>query len=155
LTHHRDTDTILRRARHLTRSCAEILYTGLAPPCCKERSRGPWKQKPTEAYRRRSLQKSCATTYRDLRRDFVKRPSKISAAFASSIETFFEISEEVLVLRSWKILEGDLVHLPCTSHEVLRNLVQRLFSPFMAFHADLWREILSHGPSTEFFWHLL
>ena len=55
--------------------------------------------------------------------DFVKRPSKISAAFASSIETFFEISEEVLVLRSWKILEGDLVHLPCTSHEVLRNLV--------------------------------
>ena len=41
LTHDRDTDTILRRARHLTRSCAEILYTGLAPPCCKERSRGP------------------------------------------------------------------------------------------------------------------
>ena len=62
LTRHRDTDTILRRARHLTRSCAEVLYTGLAPPCCKERPRGPWTKKPTEAHRRRSLQKSCGAT---------------------------------------------------------------------------------------------
>ena len=109
--------------------------------------RGPLHRSRTSLLQRKAQRTLNEKTYRGppaeipteiLWSDFVKRPSKISAAFASSIETFFEISEEVLVLRSWKILEGDLVHLPCTSHELLRDLAQRLFSPFTwTFHGIL------------------